>query len=262
MKGCIQAQFSGNARHSLRFDGISATGALYCVELSVYLLDITKSIAVEDVVVVGFVPMIRALTLVWNPGMVWENIIRDRKTLGMVFAFYFVPLMLVAAVGEGFTLIHWRMWTVGAHGLMHFGLAQTLVFEAMRSVLTCVIVALCSYVIWLLKDPFYARYDFPHALMLVMYSLSPLFLSRALTGLPQINLWLSWGAGMYLSMRVFYHGVQSLSKTDPRSANGLFLTGSAAIIALTGVQRFMLIQCLTGHGSSINSFICDLAARM
>jgi hypothetical protein len=206
--------------------------------------------------------MIRALTLVWDPAMVWENIIRDRKTLGMVFAFYFVPLMLIASLGEGFTLLHWRMWTAGAHGLTHFGLGQILIFEALRSVLTCANVVLCSYVIWLLKDPFYARYDFPQAIMLVMYSLSPLFLSQALTGLPQINLWLSWGAGVYLSLRVFYHGVRSLGKTDPRSATGLFLIGSAAIIALTGVQRFMLIQCLTGHGSSINSFIYDLAARM
>ncbi|MGH7941520.1 MAG: YIP1 family protein, partial [Limisphaerales bacterium] len=187
--------------------------------------------------------MIRALSLVWDPATVWDRVARERKGLGLVFASYFLPVLFLAALAEGFTLTHWREWTVGSLGLIHFSLDQVLVFETARSVLTCVIVIATSHVIWLLREPFYARYNFSQALVLVMYSLGPLFLCQALTGIRQIPLWLSWGVGIYLSLRVFYHGVRSLAKTDPRSAAGLYLIGSAVIVGLTGAQRFMLVQC-------------------
>jgi hypothetical protein len=154
------------------------------------------------------------------------------------------------------------MWTAGQHGLMHFDTGQIVVFEALRSALMCVIVSICSYVIWLLREPFYGRYNFAQALVLVMYSLGPLFLCQVLTGIPRINLWVSWGVGVYFSLRVFYHGVGTMAKTDPGSVVGLYVISSAAIIGLTGAQRLMLIQCLTGHGSSINNFIYDLAAKL
>jgi Yip1 domain len=199
--------------------------------------------------------------MVWDPATVWEYIARDRKSLGYVFTAYFLPVMLIAAVGEGSTLAQWRMWTAGPHGLMRFDLAQIVVFEAAQFLATCAIVGACSYVIWLLREPFYGRYNFTQGLVLVMYSLSPLFLCQVLTGVPRINLWISWGLGVYFSLRIFYHGVRFVAKTDPVSAVGLYLISSAAIVGLTGAQRFMLIQCLTGHGSSINNFIYDLAAK-
>lgn len=206
--------------------------------------------------------MIRALSLVWDPATVWENIARDRKGLGFVFTGYYLPVMLIAALGEGFTLAHWRAWTAGPHGMMRFDLNQIVIFEGMRFAMTCVIVGACSYVIWLLREPFYARYNFPQALVLMMYSLSPFFLCQILTGVPRINFWISWGLGIYFSLRIFYYGVRYLAKTDPASAVGLYVISSAVIVGLTGAQRFMLIQCLTGHGSSINNYIYDLAAKL
>ncbi len=206
--------------------------------------------------------MIRALSLVWDPATAWENIARERTNFGYVFAAYFLPVALLAALGEGFTLTRWGTWTAEGHDLMHFSFGQILIFEIIRSAVTCVIIAACSYLVWLLREPFYARYNFEQALTLVMYSLSPLFLFQMLTGIPRVNLWLPWAAGIYFSLRIFYHGVHTLAKTVPGSAAGLFLMSSAAIIVFTATQRFMLIQCLTGHGSSINLFIYDLAAKL
>ena len=205
--------------------------------------------------------MIRALSLVWDPATVWENIARDKKNLGYVFTAYFLPVMLLAALGEGFTLTQWGTWTAEGHGLMRFDFGQILIFETVRSAITCSIVGACSYLVWLLRDPFYARYNFSQSLVLVMYSLCPLFLLQVLNGIPGLNLWLSWGVGIYFSLRIFYPGVHTLAKTVPGSAAGLFFISSVAIISLTGAQRFMIIQCLTGHGSSINSFIFDLASK-
>lgn len=181
--------------------------------------------------------------------------------MGYVFTAYFLPVMLIAALGEGWTLMHWRTWTAGPHGMMRFDFNQIVIFEAVQSAATCVIVGICSYLIWLLREPFYGRYNFVQAVVLVMYSLIPLFLCQFLTGVPRINLWISWGLGVYFSLRIFYHGVRYLAKTDPGSAVGLYVISSAIVVGLTGAQRFMLIQCLTGHGSSINSFIYDLAAK-
>lgn len=194
--------------------------------------------------------------------MAWENIVRDRKSLGSVFMAYFLPILIISALGEGFTLAQWRMWTAGPHGMMHFAFDQIVVFETAQLAVTCVIVGVCSYIVWLLREPFYARYNFAQSLVMVMYSLSPLFLCQVLTGIPNINLWLSWAMGIYFSLRIFYHGVFPMAKTVPGSAVGLYVISSAAIIALTGAQRFMLIQCLTGHGSSINNLIYDLAAKI
>lgn len=222
----------------------------------------TKTIALERVSWYVSLPMIQALSLVWDPATAWENIVRVRKSLGIVFTVYFFPMLFISALGEGFTLAQWRMWTAGPHGLMHFAVYQIVVFETVRLAVTCIIVGVCSYIVWLLREPFYARYNFSQALVLVMYSLSPLFLCQVLTGIPKINLWLSWGVGIYFSLRVFYHGVRSMAKTDPGSVAGLYVISSAAIISLTGAQRFMLIQCLTGHGSSINNLIYNLAAKL
>lgn len=226
------------------------------------LLALQKPLQSSGLLWYQFPAMIRALSLVWAPATVWEIIARDRKSLGFVFMAYFLPVMLMAALAEGYTLEQWRTWTAGPHGMMHFDFGQIIIFEAMRSTMTCVIVGVCAYIVWLLREPFYARYNFPQALVLVMYSLSPLFLCQVLTGVPRINLWLSWGLGIYFSLRVFYHGVRYLAKTDPASAVGLYVISSAVIICLTGAQRFMVIQCLTGHGSSINNFIYDLAAKI
>ena len=206
--------------------------------------------------------MIRAFSLVWDPAPVWERIAQERKSLGLVFTAYFFPMMLLAALGEGFTLEHWRTWMAGTHGVMRFNFAQLVVFETIRSALTCVIVGVSAHVTWLLREPFYARYNYAEALMLVMYSASPMFLCQVLTGIPQISLWLSWGVGLYFSLKIFYHGVRSLARTDPGSATGLYLLSSMVIIALTGAERFMLIQCLSSRGSSINNFIYDFAAKL
>ena len=205
--------------------------------------------------------MIRALSLVWDPATVWERILQERKGLGLVFTAYFLPILVLAALGEGFTLAHWRTWTAGAHGVMRFSLSQIIIFETIRSAVTCVAIGFSAHVIWLLRDPFRGRYDYAQALMLVMYSFSPMFLCQVLTGVSRINLWLSWGVGLYLSLRIFYYGVGRVAKTDARKRHGLYLLSSLVIIALTGAQRYMLIQCLSGHSSPLNNFIYDVAAK-
>lgn len=206
--------------------------------------------------------MIRAFSLVWDPATFWERIVQERKNLGLVFLAYFFPMMMLAAAGEGFTLERWRIWMAGTHGVMRFSFGQIVVFEAIRSAVACVIVGVSAHVIWLMREPFYGRYNYAEALVLVMYSVSPLLVCQVLTGVPQVSLWLSWGVGVYFSLKIFYHGVRCLAKTDPGSATGLFLLSSMVIIALTGVQRYMLIQCLSGRGSSINNFIYDFAAKL
>lgn len=206
--------------------------------------------------------MIRALTLVWAPATAWERIVQEKKSLGLVFIGYFFPMMVLAALGEAFTLAHWRTWTAGSHGVMRFNVGELVVFETIRSALTCVIIGVSAHVMWLLREPFYGRYNYAQALMLVMYSLSPMFLFRVLTGISQISLWVSWGVGIYFSLRIFYYGVGCVAKTDPRKRHGLYLLSSLVIIGLTGAQCYVLIQFLSRRGLSINNFIFDCAAKL
>lgn len=206
--------------------------------------------------------MFRVLFLVRNPAGGWERIAKSGQSLAFVLWAYFIPLMLITTIGEGLGVARWRTLNSGAYGVVHFTFARILVFETLRVTATLAVIGTCAYFLWLLKEQFNGNYRYKDALMVVMCSFGPLIVCQLLSGVPQINLWIPWGIATYFSLNIFYHGVRFLSQTDPRSAEALFFLSSGVIIALAGAEQLMLFESLTGHGSSINTVIVNLAAKL
>ena len=111
-------------------------------------------------------------------------------------------------------------------------------------------------------DPFYSRYTYRQALTVVIYSSSPLFLFQPLSAVPWINLWIPWIIGVFVSLKVLYYGMPRFLESAPGHALGLYLVSSAFIVALTGAEWYMFIQCLTGKGVTTNNVIFDIAAKL
>ena len=206
--------------------------------------------------------MFKALSLIVNPQVGWARIASERRGLGFVLLQYFLPIILIVLIGEGLGMMAWRHWYAGPNGMMHFTPDQVLVFEAMRFPLVPLAILACGHIVWLLREPFHAQYTYSEGLMLIAYSFCPLFLTYFLDGIPWINLWISWTLGMYFSLKILYHGINCIARTDPGHSNGLFLLSSLVIIGVMGALRYGLVLCLTGHGSSINSLISDTAAKL
>lgn len=206
--------------------------------------------------------MIKTINLIWNPTSGWDGIIRNRISIWSIFGVYLLPMLLLACLGEGIGLHAWRTWTAGPHGMLHFSLNQILVFETLHFLIMLVVVATCAHIVWLLREPFYGGYNYPQALMVVVCSFGPLFLAQFFDGFHRISLWIPWGVGVYFSLKIFYSGIRNIAKTDPQSAVGLYFLSSIVIVGLTGAQRFMLIQCLSGHGASVNNYIFGVAAKL
>lgn len=206
--------------------------------------------------------MLSTLYLIRNPEVGWERLAGKRRSLLFVFLGYFLPLMLITAIGEGLGIAEWRTLSTESYGVVHFNLSRVVVFEIMHMAVTLGTMATCAYFIWLLREPFHGKYHYGEALALVMCSLSPLLLCLMLNGIPKISLWVSWGAGLFLSLRILHYGIRRFSKTDPRNADGLFVISAAVVIALTGVERYLLIQSFSGHMGSINNVIMSVAAKL
>ncbi len=205
--------------------------------------------------------MIKAIRLIWHPEAGWDPIIRQRRSVLSVWFLYLLPLVLICALGEGAVLCKWRTWTDGTHGILHFSLEQITVFETMHAIVTLVIITVCAHIVWLLREPFYGRYDYAQALTVVTCSFCPLLLCRFLEGIHRFSLWAPWAIGIYFTLKIFYSGIRIIAKTDPHSALGLYLISAATMVGLAGAQRYILIMCLT-HGASVNSVIFNVAAKL
>lgn len=206
--------------------------------------------------------MVDALTMFWNPAETWRNTTLHRRSWGFVILAYLFTVLLVATVGEGIVLAKWRLWYAGTVGIMHFSPGQVLVFETLRLLLTLMMVAAATHIIWLLREPFNGDYNYREAFTLVVATMSPLLLCRLLDGMTRFSLWVPWGIGLFFSLRILYYGMFRISRSHPRQVMDLFLICAGVIIGLSGIDRYILIQCLTGHGSSVNNLIFDLSSNL
>lgn len=206
--------------------------------------------------------MLKVFSLILYPTMAWKRILQERHGVVSIFMGYLLPVLLIVSVVEALGMAAWREWYVGTHGVIHFTLGQALVFETMHLALTLLMTVSCASIIWILGDPFYSRYNYRQALTVVIYSLTPWFLIQPLNAIPWINLWIPWAIGIFFSLKALYYGMPRMLASAPGHALGLYLLSCAAIAGLTGAERFILIQSLTGKGVLANDVICSIAAKL
>ena len=170
-------------------------------------------------------------------------------------------MMVLAGLAEGFGLVQWGRAQTGLHHIHKFAVGETVVYEALRTLMTLLVVVVCAALIKMFGETFRERNTYQQTFTLVIFGLSPLFLLRLLDAAP-IFPFVTWAIGIILSLEVVYQGVPRVMDPDPPNAIGLFFMSSLVLLATTGLERFITYWYLSGHSRPIESFISGLAARL
>jgi hypothetical protein len=203
--------------------------------------------------------------LIFKPVEAWQGVLLAKRSTVYLLLRYLLPMMLLAALAEGFGLVEWGRHQSGLQGLHHtrkFTVGEAVVYETIRFAMLLLVVMVCASLIKMFGETFRRRNTYQQAFTLAVFGLSPLFLLRLADALPGISLWLSWGVGILLSLEVVYRGVPSVMEPDPPNAIGLFFMSGLMLVAITGLERFITYWYLTGHTQPIESFISSIAAKL
>ncbi|MGA2241124.1 MAG: YIP1 family protein [Verrucomicrobiota bacterium] len=206
--------------------------------------------------------MIKAFFFIFQPASEWDAVLQAKRGLGFILGIHLLPLMLMASIAEGAGMAGWRKWHAGIHGVKDFTLGEVMVWEMMQLMLMLVVIAVCAYLIRLMGETFNSRYTYRQALTVVIYSFSPLFLFRLSGAIPWISLWIPWGIGIFLSLKILYYGLPRVLQSHLSHALGLFFISSLFFVVLTGAEWLIFIRCLNGHGVPIENLVFDIAAKL
>lgn len=207
--------------------------------------------------------MIKALFLIFEPIPAWNRIAESRRGMGFIFASYLLPMMLIVAVAEGFSLVEWGRWQPAIGMVKVFSVNEAVAYETLQCLLLLVIVAVCSHFIKVLCDTFHTGHtSYANGFVVAAYGLSPYFLLRLLDMIPAINPWLTWCIGIMLCVKILYHGVPRVMQPDPPHAFGLFFMSSLILIMATGVGRFVTIEYLAGRMRPAQDVIQNIAQHL
>ncbi|MDE3069078.1 MAG: DUF1282 family protein, partial [Verrucomicrobiota bacterium] len=162
--------------------------------------------------------MIKALFLIFEPGVAWERVAQARRSMGFILAWYLLRMMLVVALVEGFGLVKWGKLQTGTGRVAVFTRGEAAIFEVLQMGLMFLTIVVCAHLIKSLGDTFRGQHNYTQTFTVVVYGLSPLFLFRLLDALPHVNPWLTWGLGMMVSIMILYHGIPLVMQPDPPHA--------------------------------------------
>jgi len=206
--------------------------------------------------------MIKALFLIFEPEAAWNKVALSRRGLGYTVGLYLLPMMLIVGAAEGFGLVKWGRWQSAIGQIKPFPVREALIYETAELLLMAVIILAGAHFIKALGDTFHVRHTYTKTLTVVIYGLSPVFLLRLLDVSPTINLWMPWGIGIMLTVKVLYTGVPRIMLPDPPDAFGLYLMSALLLTMVTALERFVTAGCLGGSFKPVANFISDLAAKL
>lgn len=206
--------------------------------------------------------MIKALLLILEPVAAWERIVKAQRSFGFVLGVQLLPLLLLTSAAEGYGLARWGKWRPDINRLKVLSVPEAIAFELGQFLLTLAVVFIASHLIKSLGGTFHSRHSFTQAFTTVTYSLSPLFLLRALDAFTWSNPWVLWVAGVLLSSAVLYHGLPRVMLPDPPHAFGLYLSSAIFLTISTGLLRFLTWWYLLGRFEKLESWINGLAVRL
>jgi Yip1 domain len=206
--------------------------------------------------------MIKALFLIFEPGPAWNRVALSRRSLGLTVVLYLLPMMLIVAAAEGVGLVEWGRLQSGVVGIKRFTPGEALIIEMLQLLLMSVILVVSAHLIKSLGETFHGRHTYQQAFTVVIYGLSPMFLLRLLDVFPTMNLWIPWGLGILLTVKVLYEGVPRIMLPDPPHAFGLYLMSCLLLTMVTAVERFVIIGYLTGWFKPFGDLVTRLAAHL
>lgn len=206
--------------------------------------------------------MMKALLLVFAPGVAWERILRVQRGLGFVLMAYLLPLLVLVSVGEGWSLANWGKWR-GIVARPHlFPAGEVVIFEAVQILFSLLLVAFNATMIKTFGDTFHGRHTYTQSFTLAVYSLSPLFLLRLLGAFSHVPPLVVWVIGILLCLRALYPGVPRVMDPDPPHTFGLYLTIGMLMVLTTGLTHLVTTWFLQGKLTRLETSISDWGARL
>jgi hypothetical protein len=121
------------------------------------------------------------------------------------------------------------------------------------------IVFMSAKVVKSMCETFHGRHSYPQAFATVAYGLSPLFLLHLLDVFQGVSPWVSWTAGIMLSIAVLYHGVPRMMEPDPPHAFGLYLMSALTVLLSTGLLRFVTAWYLQGRFARLEAVLSGVS---
>lgn len=188
--------------------------------------------------------MIKVFFLIFESELAWQKLAFARNGATKIVLFHLLPMMLIAGWVEGLGLLHWGRLDRETFRVITFTRNYVLFFEAVQLVLGLIAVFIAAWLVRIMAGAFLARRSFAQLFGLIAYSLSPLYLFRLADALPQMYPWMSWGAGIALSVWIMYQGLPPMLKPDPTGAFGLYCTAMISVVSMTGLARAMTAQLL------------------
>jgi hypothetical protein len=184
--------------------------------------------------------MIRALLLIVDGSRTWEKIKNDQHSALRVTFQHLLPLLLLTTLGEGFL-----MWKLGVEkgtvNLKVVSISNELLlrYELVQFVSSLIIVLLGSVALQKIGESFHRKHTYAECLTTLGYSLSSLFLMRLVDGIPAVETWLCYGAGIFLALSILYRGIPFILRPDPSNALGLFVFCSFLLLSATGLAHWL-----------------------
>jgi Yip1 domain len=206
--------------------------------------------------------MIKALFLIFEPEAAWDRVVRSRRSLGFIVVFYLLPMMLIVAAAEGYSLVVAGRWQSSTGNTKLFTPGEAVLSEIMELLLMGLVIVVCAKLVKALSETFRSGNTYTQTFKVVIYGLSPMFLLRLLDAVPTISLWLPWGLGLLLCIKILYHGIPRIMLPDPPHAFGLFIMSVLLIGMVTGVERFITAGYLNGNFKPLAAGIAQLAAKL
>jgi Yip1 domain len=189
--------------------------------------------------------MIKALLLIFEPGVTWDRVVQAKRSLQSVLLFFLLPTVLLSVAGELFGLLYWgkknqvlgEVASISRDLAFYYALAQ--IAASMG------VVFIGAKLVHSIAGTIRSRNTMAQSFTLIAYTLSPLFLVRWLDALPAMNPWVTLGIGLVLSLTVLYQGLPKLLNPDPPQAFGLYLMAGLVLVIVNALARVLTELVLT-----------------
>lgn len=190
--------------------------------------------------------MIKAIMLIFEPGLTWDKIAQAQRGFKFVMMFYLVPLILLSVAGElagdFFLGQHHEMGSTVKLPAM-----RLTIYGAAQLVTSFLVVLIGASVVKSMAVTFQNRNNYSQCFRLVAYALSPLFLVRLADAFPFMNPWATFGIGMVLCVGTLYYGIPKVLLPDPPHAFGLYVVSSLLLTGVAGLARFLTWLIIAGR---------------
>lgn len=190
--------------------------------------------------------MITLFKLLVSPFETWTVIAAENRGMLRVWLGYVLPLTLACCAAEVWAIHHWGTSTGVGGGIKMVPLDLAIRYGVAQFVGLSLSVFLGAFLVQRVDIAFHVRISYTNCVVLVGYSLGPVYAARLLDAIPQLPTWLAWAAGIVLMLGILYNGLPKALKIEAYGAFGIYLFAVLTLVPVTAVAHGTALYVLTG----------------